>query len=88
MPAFPSELSTTGVRLRKIVFDSRVRRWQECRPNRAIAEAALSAIKVVVEELPHAIEVAEAADPDAMTLYDHCPVFLHQKVSCGDISWI
>ncbi len=52
----------------------------------AIAEAALSAIKVVVEELPHAIEVAEAADPDAETLYDHSPrVSPPEEVSCGDI---
>lgn len=52
----------------------------------AIAEAALKRIRVVVEELPHAIEVADAAHPDAAPMYDHSPrVSAPEEVSCGDI---
>lgn len=53
----------------------------------AIAEEALKRIKVVVEELPHAIEVAEAAHPDATPMYDHSPrVSQPEEVACGDIN--
>ncbi len=52
----------------------------------AIAEEALKRIKVVVEELPHAIEVVDAARPDATPLYDHSPrVSEPDEVACGDI---
>lgn len=52
----------------------------------AIAEAALKRIRMVVEELPHAIEVADAAHPDAAPMYDHSPrVSAPEEVSCGDI---
>ena len=52
----------------------------------AIAEAALKKIKVVVEELPHAIEVVDAARDDATPMYDHSPrVSPPDEVSCGDI---
>ena len=52
----------------------------------AIAEEALKRIKVVVEELPHAIEVVDAAKSDATPLYDHSPrVSEPDEVACGDI---
>ena len=52
----------------------------------AIAEEALKRIKVVVEELPHAIEVVDAAMSDATPLYDHSPrVSEPDEVACGDI---
>lgn len=52
----------------------------------AIAEEALKRIKVEVEVLPHAIEVKEAAHPDALPLYDHSPrVSEPEEVSCGNI---
>ncbi|MGI9491644.1 MAG: molybdopterin cofactor-binding domain-containing protein, partial [Geminicoccaceae bacterium] len=52
----------------------------------AIAEEALKRIKVEIEVLPHAIEVADAAHPDAAPLYDHSPrVSAPEEVSCGDI---
>lgn len=52
----------------------------------AIADAALAAIKVEVEELPHAIEVVDAARADATPMYDHSPrVSPPDEVSCGDI---
>ena len=51
-----------------------------------IAEAALQRIKVEVEVLPHAIELKDAADPNATPLYDHSPrVSAPEEVSCGDI---
>ncbi len=51
-----------------------------------IAEEALTRIKVELEVLPHAIEVAAAAHPDAAPLYDHSPrVSEPEEVSCGDI---
>ncbi|MCR9140015.1 MAG: molybdopterin-dependent oxidoreductase [Alphaproteobacteria bacterium] len=51
-----------------------------------IAQAALDSIKVTYQELPHAIEVAEAVRPDAEPLYDHSPrVSEPEEVSCGDI---
>ncbi|MGI9451713.1 MAG: xanthine dehydrogenase family protein molybdopterin-binding subunit, partial [Geminicoccaceae bacterium] len=52
----------------------------------AIAEEALKRIKVEIEVLPHAIEVAESAHPDALPLYDHSPrVSAPEEVSCGDV---
>ncbi|MFK7939116.1 MAG: molybdopterin-dependent oxidoreductase [Roseovarius sp.] len=52
----------------------------------AIAEEALRRIKVEIEELPHAIEVVDAAHPDATPMYDHSPrVSPPDEVSCGDI---
>lgn len=52
----------------------------------AIAEEALAHIKVETEPLPHAIEIADAAHPDAAPLYDHSPrVSDPEEVSCGDI---
>ncbi len=52
----------------------------------AIAEEALKRIKMVVEELPHAIEVVDAAHPDATPMYNHSPrVSPPEEVSCGDI---
>lgn len=52
----------------------------------AIAEAALKKIKVEVEVLPFAFEVADAAHADAVPLYDHSPrVSEPEEVSCGDI---
>ena len=52
----------------------------------AIAEEALRRIKVEVEELPFAFEVADAAHPDAEPLYDHSPrVSKPEEVACGDI---
>lgn len=53
----------------------------------AIAEAALKLIRVEVEQLPHAVEIAEAAAPDAEPLYDHSPrVSEAEEVACGDIA--
>ena len=52
----------------------------------AVAEEALGRIKVEVEVLPHAIELADAIRPDAAPLYDHSPrVSEPEEVSCGDI---
>ena len=52
----------------------------------AVAEEALDRIKVEVEVLPHAIELADAIRPDAAPLYDHSPrVSEPDEVSCGDI---
>ncbi len=52
----------------------------------AIAEAALKRIKVELEILPHAVEIVDAAHPDAAPLYDHSPrVSAPDEVSCGDI---
>ncbi|WP_282605742.1 molybdopterin cofactor-binding domain-containing protein [Pelagibius sp. Alg239-R121] len=52
----------------------------------AVAEEALKRIKVEVEVLPHAIEVAESARPDAVPLFDHSPrISAPEEVSCGDI---
>jgi len=52
----------------------------------AIAEEALKRIKVEVELLPHAIEICDAADPDATPMYDHSPrVSKPEEVGCGDI---
>lgn len=52
----------------------------------AIAEAALKKIKVVVEELPHAIELVDAARDDATPMYDHSPrLSPPDEVACGDI---
>ena len=39
----------------------------------AIAEAALKKIKLEVEILPHAFEVADAARDDAEPMYEHSP---------------
>lgn len=51
-----------------------------------IAAQALEAIEVEVEELAHAIELVDAADPNAEPLYDHSPrVSAAEEVSCGDI---
>ncbi|NKB52782.1 MAG: molybdopterin-dependent oxidoreductase [Rhizobiaceae bacterium] len=51
-----------------------------------IAEQALSLIKVDYEELSHAIEVVDAAHPDAEPLYEHSPrVSSPEEVGCGDI---
>lgn len=52
----------------------------------AIAEEALKRIKVEIEELPYAVEVADAAHPDATPMYDHSPrISPPEEVSCGDI---
>jgi CO/xanthine dehydrogenase Mo-binding subunit/aerobic-type carbon monoxide dehydrogenase small subunit (CoxS/CutS family) len=52
----------------------------------AIAEEALKRIKVVYEELPHAIELVDAVKPDAERIFDHSPrVSDPQEVGCGDI---
>jgi aldehyde oxidoreductase len=51
-----------------------------------VAEAALRKICVVVEELPHAVEVADAAHPDAEPMYDgHPRISAPEEVGCGDI---
>lgn len=53
----------------------------------AIAEAALKRIKIVTEDLPHAVEVVDAARSDATPMYDHSPrVSPPEEVSCGDIN--
>lgn len=52
----------------------------------AIAEEALKRIRVEVEELPHAVEITDAAAPGAEPLYDHSPrVSEPEEVACGDI---
>ena len=52
----------------------------------AVAEEAIGRIKVEVDVLPHAIELADAIRPDAAPLYDHSPrVSEPEEVSCGDI---
>ena len=52
----------------------------------AIAEEALKHIKVDVEVLAHAIELTEAADPEATPLYDHSPrISPPEEVACGNI---
>ncbi len=52
----------------------------------AVAEEALTRIKVEVEVLPHAVEIADAARADAEPLYDHSPrLSPPQEVACGDI---
>ena len=52
----------------------------------AVATAALDAIRVEVEPLPHAVEIDEAANPSATPLYDHSPrVSPPEEVTCGDI---
>ena len=52
----------------------------------AVATAALEAIRVEVEPLPHAVEIDEAAHPSATPLYDHSPrVSPPEEVACGDI---
>ena len=51
-----------------------------------IAEKALKSIKLEIEELPHAIELADAAQADAEPLYDHSPrVSKPEELSCGDV---
>jgi TRAP-type C4-dicarboxylate transport system permease small subunit len=52
----------------------------------SIAEAALAKIRVTVEELPHAVEIADAAKPDAAPMYEgHPRVSAPEEVGCGDI---
>ena len=52
----------------------------------AIAEEALKKIKVVVEELPHAIEIVDAMRKNAEPMYNHSPrVSPPEEVSCGNI---
>ncbi len=52
----------------------------------AIAEHALTLIKLDIDELPHAIELVDAAKKDAEPLYDHSPrVSEPEEVACGDI---
>jgi xanthine dehydrogenase molybdenum-binding subunit len=52
----------------------------------AVAEEALKRIKVEVEILPHAIEISDAAHPDAVPLFDHSSrISVPEEVSCGDI---
>lgn len=51
-----------------------------------IAEDALRLIRIEVEELPHAIDLVDATEPDAEPLYDHSPrVSEPEEVSCGNI---
>lgn len=52
-----------------------------------IAQKAIESIKVVYEELPHAIEIVDAVHPDAEPLYGHSPrVSEPEEVACGDIA--
>lgn len=52
----------------------------------AIAEEALELIKVEVDPLAHAFEVADASAAGATPMYDHSPrVSAPEEVSCGDI---
>lgn len=51
-----------------------------------IAEAALARIKLEVEVLPHAVELADAVAPGVEPLYDHSPrVSPVEEVKCGDV---
>ncbi|MEX1305806.1 MAG: molybdopterin cofactor-binding domain-containing protein [Rhodovibrionaceae bacterium] len=51
-----------------------------------IAEAALRKIKLEIEELPHAVEIIEAAHPGAAPLYEGSSrLSPPEEIGCGDI---